>query len=307
MGNKRTGRDLAQSAVSPTREEGFSLISNEKLLALYANLLKCRIALNRAAAEERRTKTRAGVLRGSEAGTVAVTIDLGPEDIVCAADHTLLTGFLNGAPVESILHSFNRNGRSGVAGTNAKGNATKPNGARQPAAHQEPMHAVIGAALANKTEKNGRIAVIFDSDGEGQAWEQAIEIATAHGLPIIFVSQRAGKTDSAVKKRSAGRSKAGNSETPFFPSINVDGHDVVAVYRVANEAISRARKGRGPTLIDCRPFLVDSPQRSNGNGGRHRHSQDAVANMENYLSNKGLFSRKLKGEMLASASRELGS
>jgi TPP-dependent pyruvate/acetoin dehydrogenase alpha subunit len=290
MGKKRTAQGLAEAAASPAGKEEFSLISNDKLLALYANLLKCRMALQREAAKEPRTRTRAGSLRGCEAGTVAATIDLGPQDIVSAADHTVLTGFLEGASVESMLHSFSRNGR-----------------AKTDQAHQEPMHTIIGAALANKTEKNGKVAVIFDCGSEGDAWKQAIEIATVYSLPIIFVSQRDGKKERDIEQRGATRSKAAAADTPYFPSITVDGHDVVAVYRVANESIARARKGRGPTLIECRPFRANSEQSLNGNAGKYRHSQDAVANMESYLSSKGLFNRKLKDEMLSSVSQEFAS
>jgi TPP-dependent pyruvate/acetoin dehydrogenase alpha subunit len=308
MGKKHTGRSLATIVAAPTGKEEFSLISNDKLLALYANLLTCRMALQRAATKEPRTRTRAGSLRGCEAGTVAATIDLGPQDIVSAADHTLLTSFLKGPSAESILHSFSRNGRAKPKQpANSKGSPAKRNGAARPTAHQEPMHAIIGAALTNKAEKNGKVAVVFDCGGEGDAWKQAIEIATVYGLPIIFVSQQDGKSEAGFKQRGAERSKAVNSDTPYFPSITVDGHDVVAVYRVANEAISRARKGRGPTLIECRPFRANPGQDVNGNAGKYRHSQDAVANMESYLSSKGLLNRKLKDEMLTSVSREFSS
>lgn len=298
MGNKRTGQGLDETAVTPEGKEVFSLISNDKLLALYANLLKCRIALKQAAAGESRNKTQAGTFCGCEAGIVATTIDLRAEDMVSASDHTLLTGFFKGAAVESILHSFSRNGALKADRAKSVMGSDTRNGVKAPAAHHEPMHALIGAALANKTAENGRVAVVFECDAESDAWNQAIEIAKTHSLPIIFVSQSPDSTPA--KQRAQSQSKNRKSETPHFPIITVDGHDVVAVYRVANESISRARKGRGPTLIECRPFQVE------GNGKSNGHALDAVANMETYLSNKGLFSRKLKDEMLTNASQEMG-
>jgi TPP-dependent pyruvate/acetoin dehydrogenase alpha subunit len=57
----------------------------------------------------------------------------------------------------------------------------------------------------------------------------------------------------------------------------VDGNDVVAVYRVASEAIAHARKGHGPTLIDCRLSIPADP----------------LQNMRNYLIGKGLDARAL--------------
>jgi len=74
-----------------------------------------------------------------------------------------------------------------------------------------------------------------------------------------------------------------------FPSIAVDGNDVVAIYRVASEAIVRARKGHGPTLIVCRRWAAGDP----------------LMNMEKYLIHKGLFNEQRKQQVAASLSREL--
>ena len=65
--------------------------------------------------------------------------------------------------------------------------------------------------------------------------------------------------------------------------IPVDGADVVAVYRVATESISHARRGNGPTLIDCLPYCIEGEPKD-----------DPLRKMEVYLSHKGLFDPKLK-------------
>ena len=82
-----------------------------------------------------------------------------------------------------------------------------------------------------------------------------------------------------------------------LPGITVDGEDVVAVYRVVSEAISHARRGNGPTLIECRPWVVA--------GRKKRAAGNAIRNMEEYLSRKGLFSAKHKSEVAAQFTREL--
>ena len=63
-----------------------------------------------------------------------------------------------------------------------------------------------------------------------------------------------------------------------LPSIPVDRNDVVAVYRVVHEAVDRARRGGGPTLIESKPWTLDI------------HSQDPIARMQQYLQWKGLWS-----------------
>jgi len=148
------------------------------------------------------------------------------------------------------------------------------------------VHAAIGTALAYKTAANGKIAVVYGTDPD--PLQEAIHIASVHSLPIIFVQQSTGDARRTLgnghKTRNA---KEAPAQTPWFPVIAVDAHDVVAVYRVANESISRARLGRGPTLIEYQPFTLPSAKRN----GRHA---DPVLNMEHYLRAKGLFDPRLK-------------
>jgi pyruvate dehydrogenase E1 component alpha subunit len=78
------------------------------------------------------------------------------------------------------------------------------------------------------------------------------------------------------------------------PRIAVDARDVRAVYRVASESISRARQGRGPTLIECVEFSVHS-----GNGLRiadhsENGSEDPVRAIESYLGKKRILNSALK-------------
>ena len=58
-------------------------------------------------------------------------------------------------------------------------------------------------------------------------------------LPVLFVHQ------------TSDLSETSRAQVCGVPIIPVDGGDVVAVYRVATESITHARKGNGPTLIDC--------------------------------------------------------
>ena len=76
-----------------------------------------------------------------------------------------------------------------------------------------------------------------------------------------------------------------------FPILTVDGSDAVAVYRVASEAIDHARKGDGPTLIEClRP-----------------RSANPLLNMEKYLIRKGLWSEKWKRKISAGFTKKLAA
>ena len=296
----------SEAAVRPPDKEAFSLISNEKLIALYTNLLKCRAAAERLAGGPDEGRINAGLATGSdyEAGTVGVAIDLGPEDAVCAPHSGLLTGFSGGALVETILRAPEGPVWMGQL-LRLSGRPENRNGASHARTSEAYPHAALGAALANKTKKNGKVAVMFATEGQSEPWADALKIASVHGLPMIFVSH---ERQDAGRRTRKGETPDVQKDTPSFPDIAVDSHDVVAVYRVANEAISRARQGRGPTLIECRPFPLNGKRAPTKNGnGDPSHTYDPILNMEHYLRGKGLLHPNLKSGIIAQFRGELES
>jgi pyruvate dehydrogenase E1 component alpha subunit len=307
--NSREKNDNRKTALikdTGSLQEGFSLISDEKLIALYANLLKCRMVgqrLKNGGSAQRNDASS----RGHEAGTVGVAIDLSSDDAMCSPDHGIVTGFQKDPPIEAILllsgaHRFTGALRSGLQAGSLNGNGTAHG-----VATRTHTQAAIGAALASKTRKNGRIAVVFGDNAASESWKEALHIASLHGLPMIFVGREPRKRSPAARTPANSKtSQSANPETPWFPDIIVDSNDVVAVYRVANEAISRARLGRGPTLIQCQPFSLKGMTTDNGNVSRHgRHTLDPISNMETYLRRKGLFQRHLRSDILAGFTKEL--
>jgi pyruvate dehydrogenase E1 component alpha subunit len=201
-------------------------------------------------------KARAGRGRKSgwafDAATVAVAQDLSSDDEVVAAD------------AAHVLRMMPRNGRAASAA-----NAVFPADVERSA----------GFALTQKTKKSGKVAVVFGGPEHGQAWLDALEVAREHRLPMIFVSEL---REEAPARRGARKASGAELEPGTeLARIIVDGHDVVASYRVAHEAVERARKGRGATLIECTAFRIPGQRR-----------QDAVASMEQYLRGKGLLGSK---------------
>lgn len=134
---------------------------------------------------------------------------------------------------------------------------------------------LLGAARKNKARKYRQVVVTWIGDS-GPEWKDALEQARAHSLPVVFVCE-AGDGRRAPVRSTNGKVRVGEE----LPCITADGHDVVAAYRVAHEAIERARRGRGPTLIQLATFEI---------GGRA--FTDPVADMQNYLRGRGLLRTK---------------
>lgn len=288
MGNRSKAR--AETNGGTEKAEGkFSLISDEKLIALYRNLLECSRGTRRGANGE-------SAFRGHEAAVVGAAIDLGPGDVICFQEGRLHPGVSEGATIKNLLAAQAPARRGSSRTLKAKANSSTKNGAA--ASSSEPVvHAAIGTALANKTRRNGKIAVVFSSVASPNGLREAIEIASVHGLPMIFVQQSNGKANgNGAKPKTTKRKNPTQPEVPWFPEITVDSNDLVAVYRVANEAISRARLGRGPTVIECLPFGLGARGSRNG-----RLAPDPVSNMEHYLLAKGLFDPRLRREVRAAS------
>lgn len=114
-----------------------------------------------------------------------------------------------------------------------------------------------GAAFSAKYQKNGKVAIAFFGDGASNqgTFHEAINIAASFNLPAIYICENnlygvSTKQSNVRKVRDiADRAKAYD-----IPGIIVDGNDVEAVYDVVCEAAERARKGEGPTLIECKTY-----------------------------------------------------
>jgi hypothetical protein len=269
---KKESKGPGAERAAPAEKTEFSLIPSAALEAMYVNLLKGRMMEERRGPDKgRRDDGWAAV----KAAAAAVLWDLGSDDVVSAADQMPLVRLLRGDSAAEILR-----GRKG----------TQKETARAHEAAQLLLHAV-GAALANKTKKNGKVAVVFWRDTGLEYWRDALEMARAHTLPLIMLCPVDDGNDA---RKKADELPPGTE----LPRIAVDGYDAVAVYRVAHEAIERARRNRGATLIECANCCV---------AGKRGRRGDAVANMERYLRGKGMLRRGMKREIEERFERELGA
>src|SRR2546428_5365986 len=114
-----------------------------------------------------------------------------------------------------------------------------------------------GAALAGQLEGKGAVTVCFFGDGatgEGE-FQETLNIASLWKLPLIFICENnqygAGNAVESVR-RVADRSI--HAPAYGMPGVSVDGNDVLAVRDATGEAVERARRGAGPTLIHCKTF-----------------------------------------------------
>jgi TPP-dependent pyruvate/acetoin dehydrogenase alpha subunit len=283
---------------------GFSLISGEKLLTLYASMLKCRMIEERASAlfVQRESAGSCHSALGQEASAVGAAIDLLPEDFICSPQVDMMVNFTRGVALDKLFRDlFAR-----CAGTSTHAAAAREGNRLSIAAAQLNMAA--SAALANKIEGKRKVGVIFSGAEAAlpDCWRETLDFAGAECLPIVFVCQNDLKSVPArLKAQTKVKDPALKTPACGFPCITVDGNDVVAVYRVACEAIAHARLGHGPTLIACQTWRLSAAAKKVPGKARNRkvslcpESNDPILKMEAYLTGKGLFSTEFRQQVAA--------
>jgi pyruvate dehydrogenase E1 component alpha subunit len=167
-----------------------------------------------------------------------------------------------------------------------------------------------GAALAAKRLGTDRVAVAFFGDGatnEG-AFHEGMNMAALWDLPVIYVCENnlyAASTPLATAFKI--EAIVDRAAAYGMPGVVVDGNDVAAVYDTAGQAIARARRGEGPTFIECRTYRLCGHSRSDPRTYRSKEEEaawqakDPIPNLAARLVADGLAS----DESLAAVEQEV--
>ena len=114
-----------------------------------------------------------------------------------------------------------------------------------------------GSGLMAKTLGTDQVTVCFFGDGAAEqgTMHEAMNLACCWNLPVVFVCENNGYAESTPwGYHCAAKSIADRAAAYDMPGITVDGTDFFAVYEAAEEAVGRARRGEGPSLMECRGF-----------------------------------------------------
>ena len=160
-----------------------------------------------------------------------------------------------------------------------------------------------GMALSNKLRDNDRVVVVFFGDGascEGVFYE-SLNMAVLWELPIIFVCENNGYAISVPTNKSISTEDISQRAAGFgLPGVTVDGNDPLHVYDAMREAVSRARAGDGPTLIECKTTRWE--RHSAISGGKYESEEEAkkwmrvdpIPRFEKALEERGLAKEELE-------------
>jgi 2-oxoisovalerate dehydrogenase E1 component alpha subunit len=139
-----------------------------------------------------------------------------------------------------------------------------------------------------------------------------MNFAGIHDLPIIFLIENNVYAISVPEPMQVAGSIVKRAEGYGFPGHLVDGNDVLAVYEVVKEAVERARKGEGPTLIEAKTYRMTAHS-SDDDDRRYREREeiedwrqkDPILRFERYLMENGIMSEEKKEEIEAEIKAEV--
>jgi pyruvate dehydrogenase E1 component alpha subunit len=132
-----------------------------------------------------------------------------------------------------------------------------------------------GTALASQLLHDGRVTVVFFGDGASGrgTWHEAAIQASVWKLPVVWICENNGWALSArFEEQSPTPHIADRASAYGMPGVIVDGQDAMAVMDVTSEAIDRARRGEGPTLIEAKTLRI----RGHYEGDRQPYREDQV-------------------------------
>ena len=158
-----------------------------------------------------------------------------------------------------------------------------------------------GAALAAQLEGKGDVTACFFGDGaaaEGE-FHEALNIASLWKLPIVFVcenNQYAANNAAGVQHPLADI--AAHAAAYAMPGVVADGNDVLAVEAATREAVARARRGEGPTLLECKTYrwhfhamrAAPPPETRPADEISAWKARDPIARLEQHVLGQGLLS-----------------
>ncbi|MET1249871.1 thiamine pyrophosphate-dependent dehydrogenase E1 component subunit alpha [Sporolactobacillus sp. STCC-11] len=172
----------------------------------------------------------------------------------------------------------------------------------------------IGAGLTAKVKKTKNVAVCFFGDGASNhgTFHEAVNMAAIWKLPVIFVCENNGFGEASTFDYAAAADQISDFAKVYkIAGETVDGKDLPAVYEAAAKAVARARKGEGPTILECMTYRDFGHFEGDTQSYKDKEVQkkavtedDAIVRFQDYLKKQKILTdqdiKKIDGAVKAS-------
>ncbi len=151
-----------------------------------------------------------------------------------------------------------------------------------------------GAGYSFKLLGSDRVSVAFFGDGavSNGAFHEGLNLAAIWDLPVIFVCEdNMYATEVPFREATRNQNVAERASVSYgMNAVTVDGNDVLAVYQAAERAVTQARAGKGPSLIECKTYRTRPHAEGMRDGGYRTAEEidawkkrDPIASLKSWL------------------------
>jgi 2-oxoisovalerate dehydrogenase E1 component alpha subunit len=285
-------------------------LSAERLRKLYATMVQTRIMDERALVLQRQGRIGFYLQAlGQEASHIGSAAAMADSDWFFPAYRQPGIPLLRGAPLEQIVCEW-------------YGHEGDPSKGRQMPVHyslrcinfvsiSSPIgtqltHAA-GAGMAARIRGDDTVIMTYHGDGgtSSNDFHAGLNFAAVYKAPVVFICENNQWAISVPANRQTGSETMAQKAVAYgMPGVRVDGNDILAVYRVCQEAVDRARNGEGPTLIETVTYRMGSHS-SSDDASRYRDQEeyerweqrDPIKRFRSYLEHKKLWTADWQTEI----------
>jgi 2-oxoisovalerate dehydrogenase E1 component alpha subunit len=206
-----------------------------------------------------------GSSRGHEGIQVASTAALKPEDWLVPHYRGLANSIVRGLTMrEWMLAVFAKADDPLSAGRNIPGGCYSYRALKiAPVSQVVASWIPKAAGIAYAAKLRGDVSVTLCTFGDGATsqgeFHEGVNFAAVHRLPVVFVCENNSYAISVpIRLQMANPNVAERAAGYGIPGVTLDGTDVPASYAACREAVARARRGEGPTLIEAKIWRINS-------------------------------------------------
>ena len=287
-----------------------------ELRKLYETMVKTRLLDERLVSLQRQGRIGFHVgSRGEEGAICAAALGMREQDWLFPCYRELGAALLRGFDLQRFVDNMFGNARDVVRGRQMPDHFTAR--AQRYASVSSPVgtqitHAV-GFAWGAKIRKDDIATLAYFGDGATSSndFHSGMNLAAVFRLPVVFFCRNNGWAISTpTHQQSASASFSVKADGYGMPGVLVDGNDVFAVVSVVRDAVRRAVRGEGPTLIEARTYRTGGHSTSD-DPGRYRTqaevgswlASDPIHRLKAHLKARGLWNEAREEALVAEVDR----
>ncbi|NUO54119.1 MAG: thiamine pyrophosphate-dependent dehydrogenase E1 component subunit alpha [Polyangiaceae bacterium] len=300
---RHPGDTKAEDVVKVLREDGTldprhdPKLSKDEVLALYRAMVRTRVLDDRLVALQRQGRIgfHIGSL-GEEAAILGSAFPLRKQDWLFPCYREFGAALWRGMPLQRYIDNMFGNANDPARGRQMPDHycfkAAKVTSVSSPIGTQIPQ--AVGFGWAAKMKKDDLATIVYLGEGatSSNEFHNGMNFAGVFKTPTVFFCRNNGWAISVpTERQTASRTFAEKAVAYGMPGVRVDGNDLFAVVKVTRDALARAARGDGPTLIEALTYRLsghstsDDPKAYRPDGTLDPwRAQDPIARLRKHLT-----------------------